>query len=190
MSDRFVMQQPLCGMPGIEVLNTDQADRFTDLSEESLEISKGMNCKLTWSHTHYHQQYHQINHTWCLPERKQQLWDWEKNLKTPASNPLLFSSAKDGNTIWLFFRTLSQIQLKLFPADVSSSQYYWTWRSKKIFIYLLLLLDTFLKLTFLFFKLVPGSLLPWHVLSSSSSSFLPHSYVRTCYLNSFHYCFV
>lgn len=57
------MQQPLCGMPGIEVLNTDQADRFTDLSEESLGISKGMSCKLTWSHTHYHQQYHQVNHT-------------------------------------------------------------------------------------------------------------------------------
>lgn len=52
VSDRFVMQQPLGGVPGIKVLHSDGADTFTDLSEESLGIPEGMNCKLTWSHTH------------------------------------------------------------------------------------------------------------------------------------------
>lgn len=52
VSDRFVMQQPLCGVPGIKVLLSDRADRFTDLSEESLGIPEGTNCKLTRPHTH------------------------------------------------------------------------------------------------------------------------------------------
>lgn len=46
------MQQALCGGLGIKVLPSDRADRLTDLSEESLGIPEGMNCKLTWSQAH------------------------------------------------------------------------------------------------------------------------------------------
>lgn len=52
VSDRFVMQQHLCGVPGIKVLHSSWADRFTDLSEESLGIPEGMKCKLIKPHTH------------------------------------------------------------------------------------------------------------------------------------------